>query len=684
MKVTLSWINEFLDLTQSPEEIDEALTLAGLEVDGVESEFGDTVFEISLTPNLGHCMSILGVARELSAAFQIPLKGREFQSEEEGSPSPFSAAIESSEKCMRYGGLLVRDIKVAPSPDWLSRRLEACAIRPVNNVVDVGNYVMLEFGQPLHMFDANKLSGHQLNIRSAPSPGEMVTLDEEKRSYPKGTLLICDEAKPVAFAGVMGDSSSAVSETTTDLFIEAAYFIPEAVRWTSKQLNLRSDSSSRFERGVDPEGAPRALNRAAQLLGEIAGGKVAPGRVDVLARPFTPPLIECHTSRVNQLLGTTLTQGEVSALLERLDLKIVKEEEDHLLVRIPSYRHDLSGEIDLVEEVGRLYGFNNIPPHRPLHVSSTLTHAPLYLFEERMRQILMGQGLQELLTCDLISPDQAKETLESTLSAEALIHVLHPASIEQSVLRPTLLPNLLEVVRFNLDRQNNSLAAYEVGKIHMKDGENYLEEATAAIVLTGSANPFYFGGNEREVDFFDLKGHVEDLLSALGIEGAQFSSSHLHSFHPGQQARLKKGKITLGSLGQVHPSHLTPLGITQPVFFAQVSLSDLMELCPDSLAASALSTFPGSQRDWTITLKHDAPVGELLAAARELSSPLVESISLRALFQSEKLGHDRKNVTLRFTYRSFKKTLSFEDVEADHKVLIQEVAKKLTDHVLLE
>jgi phenylalanyl-tRNA synthetase beta chain len=684
MKITLAWINEFLDLSQSPEEIDEALTLAGLEVDGVESEFGDTVFEISLTPNLGHCMSILGVARELSAALQVPLKDKEYSIEEAGAPSPYSVSIESPEKCHRYGGLLVRGIRVARSPDWLVRRLEACGVRPVNNVVDIGNYVMLELGQPLHMFDANRLSGYQLTIKSAENSSELTSLDEEKRLYPRGTLLVCDEQKAVALAGVIGESTSSVSEATTDVLIEAAFFTPEAVRATSKKVNLRTDSSSRFERGVDPEGAARAQNRAAALLKEIAGGTPAPGRIDVLAKPFTPPLIDCRTTRVNQLLGTALTQGEILSLFERLELKIVKEEGDHLLVRIPSYRHDLRGEIDLVEEVGRLYGFNNIPSRRPLHVSSTLAHAPLYLFEERVRQLLIGQGLQELLTCDLISPDQAKETLESTLSEEALIHVLHPASIEQSVLRPTLLPNLLEVVRFNLDRQNNSLAAYEVGKVHIKDGENYLEEATAALILTGAVNPSHFDEKSREVDFFDLKGHVEDLLGSLGIDGGQFSPSHLHSFHPGQQARLHKGKITLGSLGQVHPSHLTPLGITQPVFFAQLSLSDLMVLCPDSLSVSPLPTFPGSQRDWTVTLKKHAPVGELLLAARELSSPLLETVTLRDLFQSEKLGPDRKNVTLRFTYRSLKKTLSFDEVESQHKVLIQEVAKKLADLVILE
>lgn len=645
--------------------------------------YSDVILEVSLTPNLGHCMSIYGLARELSAQLNIPLKKPEFHLSEEGESIEKMIKVHLIDKkhCLRYACRALSGIQVGPSPDWLKKKVEACGVRSINNVVDVGNLVMLELGQPLHMFDYNTIEGKDVIITAQTDYKELKTLDEVTRPIPPESLLICDTVKPLAFAGVMGGMSSSVTDKTTNVLIEAAYFTPQAIRKTARLIGLKSDSSQRFEKGIDPSAVLDGLNYAAYLLQKVAGGKVAKGFIDQKAHEFTEKKIALRIERANRLIGTLLSAGEIRGLLSRLGMKILEENNHQLLVAVPTYRNDISIEVDLIEEVARIYGYNNIPKSIPVHISSPISHAPIYLLEKEARRRLISEGLQELLTCDLISPAQATMTLESAMNKDAIISVLHSHSIDQSVLRTTLLPGLLQVAKYNYDHGSFNLAGFEVGRIHFKEKDQYLEPTAVAIILSGKRAPYHWDPKPQDVDFFDLKGIVENFLAGFKIEGLEFEVSHLHTFHPGRQAKIKKGQSIIGVMGEVHPEQIAKIDIPQRVYFAEINLNELLPLIPKQWKVADLTQFPGSERDWTVTLNQDLPIETILGALRSVPSRLLEKVILLDLYKSEQIGKDKKNATFRFFYRDVEKTIAFETVEREHARITTAAAEKLNQHL---
>ena len=680
MKLPLSWLKEFVPNDLTLEEIAGAFTMGGLEVEKIEIVEAEPIFEISLTPNLGHCMSIYGLARELSALLQLPLKSLPTPIEEKGSPFKISVEIEDKEQCFRYACRHISSVRVGPSPDWLKERLEWCNIRSVNNIVDITNYVMLEMGQPLHAYDLSKIAGPKIRVTSKTPYTKLLTLEEKEAPISQGELLIADAEKPLAFAGVIGGKESSITDRTETILLESAYFTPQSVRRTSKLIQVRTESMQRFEKEVDFEGVRLALDRAAYLIAHLTGGVVAKGVVDERARLMTREPIVCRLKRVNQMLGTQLSLREIVGIFKRLQMTITREEESALHVVPPSFRNDLKKEIDLIEEVGRLYGYQNIPLKHPEHITSPLEHSPLYLFEQETKERLRSEGLQECISCNLISPKLAELTAEACDPA-SWVEVLHPSSADQSILRTSLLPGLLQMVQTNHAHQNKEIAAFEVGKIHFKQKEQCREQLAAALICSGLSAPYHLEPKSRPVDFFDLKGKVENILQGFGIANARFEPSHLHNFHPGRQARIKIGELFVGALGEIHPARLHALGIDARVYFAELNLNDLFHLRKPTQQVKELPQFFGSERDWTLTVKEELAIGKLLELTREVASPLLESVDLLDIYRSPQLGKEKKNVTLRFFYRDRKKTISLESVEKEHAKITEEVAKKL-DHLL--
>ncbi len=641
----------------------------------------ETVLDISLTPNLGHCMSILGIAREVCAMIEGKITLPSYSLKQEDTTKKADSieiAIDHQSGCSFYSCRLMHTLKKSSTPFWLKKRLRTAGMRSLHPVVDVTNYIMLGTGQPIHAFDSQKIEGKKIFVRPTEQDLCFETIDGKRRSVAKNTLMIWDRAKPLAIAGVMGGACSEVTETTHSVLLESAHFSSSLIRLASKSLHIRTEASLRFERGIDIEQTAEALDQAAALIEQITGGKSNPSknkRSNTLPRTKT---ISLRTHRANAILGTSLSFSEIESYLSRLSIKTTPSNAQVLEAIVPSYRNDLTREIDLIEEIARIYGYHNLKRGKARVINSRIPHAPRHQVEQKIRTFLLQEGLQEFLTCSLISPKLCAIALEKELPEKASIHVLRPSSLDQSILRTSLLPGLLQAVKYNFDRQIKDICAFEVGSVYFKDGPHFRERLAAAIIMTGKHAPLYFETTNRAVDFFDLKGIVENICSRFAIESALFSPSHLESFYPKKQAMLHVGSLRLGVLGQIHPERLAMVDMREPVFFAQLDLSDLLFFKQTSKERVTLPpSFPHSERDWTFSLQKEVPMERVMHAIHALQSTLLEKFSLINLYEGQTVKPGYKNVTLRFTYRDHEKTLEQNQVEKEHSRLVAHVSRFL-------
>ncbi|MBS0625059.1 MAG: phenylalanine--tRNA ligase subunit beta [Verrucomicrobia bacterium] len=628
----------------------------------------DPVFELSLTPNLGYCLSAKGIARELSASLNLPFHVPSKLAHETKKQNRVSVSVRDPKLCPRYMGRFLENLKIGPSPFWLQKVLKAAGMRPINNAVDITNYILLKWGQPMHAFDADLLEG-SIHVSVSDKAMNFACLDGTEREVPVGTLLISDSHKPVALAGVMGGANTSVSENTKNIFLEAAYFDPMVVRIASKKMGLRSESSFRFEKGVDPLGIPEALNEACALFIELCGAQLLEGTVNIKGEPFAPKEIRCRARRTREIIGHKFSLNEIEEIFHRLGFHTKALEQETLLVQVPFYRFDVNEEIDLIEEVARIYGYNKIEKGTPLCTISQIPHDPLFLFERKLRSALIDLGLQELITCDLISPKLAELEIESKT---APLKVLHSKSEEYSILRSSFLPGFLQVAQYNIDQKNPTIAGFEIGRVHLLQEGKPAEFPTAALVLSGKIGPAHWDRKSNDADFYDLKGILENLFDAIHIESSTFKPSKHPSFHPNRQASIYVGDLSIGSFGEVHPLLLEKIDIKQRVFFAELSLAPLLSLQNKTVIMKPLPQFPSSERDWTIPLPKEFLMQTIFDAIAAARSMLLEKAELIDLFHAE-----TKNATFRFTYRDLYKTISFEEVEKEHAHIMQEVTKHL-------
>ena len=650
MKLPLSIVRSYVHLEASTAEIADALTLLGIEVEGIEGD----MLDLSFTPNLGHCLSAFSIARELAAFFRKQLRKPRPHDPLVVDPS-LRVVNRDQNLCPRYLCCRVGNVSVGTSPEWLQNILIQAGYRPINCAVDIANYVMLKTGQPFHFFDADLLEGG-LEIGPSAEAQPFLGLDQVERFVPAATLMVSDARGPVAIAGCLGGARTAVSEQTKNILVEAAYFRPESIRATCRALRVRTESSLRFEKGIDPNSIEQALQEACTLLVQLCNGHLYRGTVNLTEQHFPSKQIPCRTARVNQVLGTHLQQSEIEDILRHIDCPCVDE-----VATVPFYRRDLTEEIDLVSEVARFHGYRRIEKKMPICTTSPISNDPLYLFDQQVRTLLASAGLQEMFTSNLISPQLAQLACADTPA----IRVLHPKSEEHSLLRPSLLPGLLQAVRLNADRQIHSYRAFEMGKVYLHPDA---ETLSAAILLVGKSAPDHWSRAERDNDFFEIKGLLEQFFGALRLLPL-FTQSEYKLFHPMRQAHLQIGDRCIGSVGEILPG---TLDLPQRVFCAEIDLEALLTLLPPRVKMRAIPQLPASTRDWTRSLPLRYPVQMLLDLIRSYAPPRLEKVELIDLYAPETAPH--KNATFRFTYRDLLKTLSYEEVEAEHAALLAKLA----------
>jgi phenylalanyl-tRNA synthetase beta chain len=654
---------------------------------------GDVVYDLETTPNRPDWNSVIGIAREIAAVTGNTLKIPEVraQASEARVDELVAVRIEDTDLCPRYTARIIRGVKVGPSPDWLRSTLEKVGIRSISNVVDATNYVMMECGQPLHAFDYH-LIGKGVDgkptivVRRARDGERFITLDGQGHTLMSDNLLIADEQKGIALAGVMGGQNTEINEQTTDVLLESACFSPTNVRRTSKALGLRTDASYRFERGADIGISEWASRRGAQLILETAGGRLAEGVVDACPAPVDPWQITLRHHKVNELLGIELKPEEIEYHLGQLGLKVSTRKPrpvgaepsapEPVTFRIPTFRVDLKREIDLIEEVARLHGVDKIPSTPPRGAIGANAFDAVYDEIAEVRRILTGLGLNEAQGQTLVS-DAAARML---LPVEGLLCLANPMSSDMNTLRPSLLPGLLDSLRHNLRHANEDLALFEVGRVFIRDDGQATEERRVALALTGRRSPGFWSGDDPDArfDLFDLKGVIEEFLDQFGLRGVTYArrAEGAPLFLESATVTLG-GRVTLGELGLLHPALAKRSDLRDPVLLAELNLDRLLAKRNKTKAFRPLPQFPSVRRDVAMFLSEDIPHDAVLSAVRQARPPHLESVECFDVFRGKNVPSGQKSVAYALTYRNPERTLTDAEVNAAHEKVVAQFRQVL-------
>jgi phenylalanyl-tRNA synthetase beta chain len=649
----------------------------------------DVIYDLEVTPNRPDLNSVIGIAREIAAvtgnalkipALKIPAGGSAESTAALPASELVSVRIEDAEFCPRYTARIVKGVKVGPSPDWLKSALEKAGIRSISNVVDVTNYVMLETGQPLHAFDyhliARGTSGKPtIVVRRAAAGEKFKTLDNQERTLTNEMLLIADEQKGIALAGVMGGANTEINNDTCDVLLESAYFAPVNIRRTSKLLGLRSESSYRFERGADIEISDWASRRAAQLILETAGGELAGGSVDVQPQARVSKEIVLHYAKSDALLGVPVSHAEQLSHLTKLGLTLTEQTPGVCTFKVPSWRVDLKREVDLIEEVGRLHGVNNIPSTPPRGAIGANEFDTVYDQIAEVRRILSSLGLNEAQGQTLIA------NAECRINTEELVALANPLSSDMDVLRPSLLPGLIHSLQHNASRKNHDVALFEIGRVFTNASGQTKEERRVALAITGQRALPFWSGDERGAKFdgYDLKGIVEDLLEQFGLRGIVFGKRAESTALFLESATVTLGgKLPLGELGQLLPALAKKYDLRDAVFLAEFNLDLLLARRNTAKSFKPLPQFPSSRRDVAILVAEATTHDAVLQTVKQAKPANLETVELFDVFRGQGVPEGQKSLAYAFTYRAAEKTLTDAEVNSAHEKAVESLKQKLS------
>lgn len=657
----------------------------------LQDYLGDTVLEFEITPNLAHDFSVLGVAREVGALYHKSIT-EPARIDRDSIPSGQTelVRIEAPDLCARYIGAIIEGIEVGPSPEWMARRLQQAGVRSISNIVDVTNYVMLEYGQPLHAFDYDRLHGNRIIVRRAHDGELMQTLDHIERTLDPDMLVIADAERAVALAGVMGGTDTEVSDETTTILLESASFDMKTVRRTSRLLKLRSDASARFERGVDPNLAGTSIGRALELLLEISPNARIVELSDVYPAPVEARSLTMRFDRIEHLLGIAFPVQDVLRVLTDLEFQPVIDGND-LTVTIPTFRQDVSIPEDIVEEIGRVLGYDLVPATLPIGQTVPVVRDPNYLLQTKLRQTLTAGGASEVVTYIT-----ASEAMLSTFgngdgevgvltprSLDSLLTLVNPLNAERPYLRNTLLPSLLEIATANL-RHQRGIRLFELARVYLPAGPNELptEIQTLGIVMAGQRDQLDRFGSHDSIDFFDLKGLVEEALGQVGVSGVSYEATEAPGFHPGRTAKILAGDQKIGLIGELHPATARQFGIEGlRVSAGEIDAEALVEFSKRQHATISVPRFLPVEQDLAVVVIKSTPAADVEAALRNGAGPLLTNIMLFDVFHGTQIGDENKSLAYRLTFTSPGRALTDADlVKIRGKIertLKQQVAGKL-------
>jgi len=677
MKVLVSWMRDFVDVTASPEDIAKTMSVRGFAVEGLEDVGnGDAVIDFEVTGNRPDCMCVIGMAREVATAYDLPMrrpvaKGKD--SDEETGSSLRLASLKAVEKadidvvidapdlCPRYAGA-VADVTVGPSPAWMQARLKAAGVRPISNIVDVTNYVLLEMGQPMHAFDFTKLAGAQIRVRTA-RPGESIrTLDGQMRELSRDMLVIADAERPVAIAGVMGGADSEVADGTSVIVLESAYFNPLSVRRTSRKLTLKTEASIRFERGADPRLPVMAMERACALLDAIGAGRARGTVVDRYPNRIEPRMLRLRRARIAGLLGVTVPDADVKRILESLGFTLRSSspgDVESWEVTVPTRRVDVTREVDLIEEVARHYGFDRLPSTFPPLTAAPPPLDPRIGRARHLRSVMTAAGFSEAMTFGFVASDAA-----APFAGEGqLVPIANPLSENFAVLRPSALPSLIDAVAHNRRREQRDVRLFEVGA---RFSRNRGERRSLACAWTGTAVPEHWSGGARDVDFFDMKGVVDRVADALRLDVR--TEAHLEGWLvPGRSAAVMTNGVRIGVLGQLAPAIAEAHGLPaqDAVYVAEIDLDDAEAVAPKEEARiEPLPRYPSVTRDISILIDETLGADAVRVTVRSAAPPTLVQIREFDRYQGKGVPEGKISLSLRLTFRASDRTMTDAEVQS--------------------
>ena len=647
-------------------------------------KLSDMVFDIDLTPNRPDCLSIIGIAREISTIQKTSIKYPDFSLSDRCNKISdlTSVTIEAPDLCPRYASRLLFDITVAPSPFWLQDRLMSIGLRPVNNIVDITNFVLMETGQPLHAFDFDCLADSRIVVKVSKEGESFTTLDGCERQLNSDILMICDGEKPVAVAGIMGGVNSEINELTSRIFIESAYFNPVSIRKAAKKLGLNTEASHRFERGVNPDLTVAALNRAAKLMVEIGKGRLVEGVIDKHPKPVKKKRIILSTVETNRLLGTSLDQNKIAELLISIEFNVEINDDDQLIVIPPSFRVDIERTVDLMEEVARLSGYDNIPVTFPMIPAKTRQPAKQIDLKNRIKSLLVGFGFTESINYSFIGSRCCDQLgLSSQDQRRNLVDIINPLTEDQAAMRPSLIPGLLQTTQRNISRQIKNLKLFEIGKIFINKNSDKLPEEIEmlAVLWTGERFSPNWHTKKVDIDFYDIKGIAEGILKGLDINEAEFRSfipDTQNHIRPGYGADIFVGNQYIGIVGEVHPQSLSSFNINQKAFILEFDLNLLIPLVSTIKHSKPIPKFPAIDRDITIIIDDRIESRKVLESVKNFNNELIENLHLLDVYEGDPIKSGKKSISFRITYRSSLKTLQDNTVTQVHKNITEILLKE--------